>query len=495
MGTTGSDGGDGSLARRGRAPRAPESAYRRTFAVGTLSLLLVALAQTMVVPAVPTFERAYDTPPGTATWLLTAFMITSVVCTPLLGRLGDLYGKRRMILVSLGLFGLGSLVAALAPSFGVLIAARAIQGGGAALFPLTYGLVRDTFPPDRVTRAIGALSGMLGVGTGAGLVLAGPIVDAFGLSGIFWVLVVLTTGTWVAVWRWVPESPVRAQATLDVLGGLLLSAGLGCLLLAVSQGNHWGWSSGRVLGLLAAAVALVVVWVRWELHTKDPLVDIALLRERAVWSTNACQLAFGFTTSTTFFLVPQLVQTPTAAGYGFGATITASGLFMLPRSVVTFLAGPLSGFLSDRFTPRVPLALGLAAASLTNLWLGLGHGSEPLMYVQNGVLGLCTGLALAAMANMVVAAVPREVTGIALGMNSVFGSIGSSLASQVAIAFVTAHTIAGGFPAESGYTLAFCVCAGVAACGLAGTALIPRARRGPLETPLELPPEPVAAGR
>jgi EmrB/QacA subfamily drug resistance transporter len=419
--------------------------------------LAYALAQTMVIPALPELQRDLHADPADATWLLTAFLLTSSVATPLLGRLGDMHGKERWLLISLAVFGAGSLVAALGSSLAVLIEGRAIQGAGGAIFPLAIGIIRDEFPRDQVAAGIGTISATFGIGGGAGLVLAGVLVDNVDVAWIFWLSVATTAMAAFAVWRWVPESPVRVRARIDWLGGVLLSAALLAMLLPISEGNVWGWASGRVLGLFALALVLGVLWAWWELRVVDPLVDLALMRSRPVWTTNVAALAIGLAMFGSFVLIPQLVQTPSAiAGYGFGATVTESGLFLLPSSFVMLFSGPLGGTLGTRFGSRLPLALGALAAGLSYTWLALAHDARIDIYLAGALLGLGVGLAFAAMANLTVEAVPVEVTGVASAINAIMRQIGGAIGAQVAAAIVSASFVAGGrYPAESGFTGAF----------------------------------------
>ena len=416
--------------------------------------LAYSLAQTMVVPALPELQAQFHADPADATWLLTAFLLTSSVATPLLGRLGDMHGKERWLLISLAIFGVGSLIAAVGGSLAVLIAGRAVQGAGGAIFPLAIGIIRDEFPRERVAPAIGTVSAMFGIGGGSGLVLAGLFVDHGSISWIFWLSVVTTALAAFATWRWVPESPVRVRARIDWVGGLLLSLTLMALLLPISEGNAWGWTSGRVLGLFAATVVFGVVWCWWELRVDEPLVSLALMRERAVWTTNVAGWAIGFAMFGSFVLIPQFVQTPSSAGYGFDASVTASGLFLLPSAVLMLFAGPLSGRLGSRYGSRVPLALGALSSGLSYAWLAAFHDARIDIYLASVLLGLGVGLALAAMANLVVEAVPPDVTGVASAINAIMRTIGGAVGAQVAAAIVSA-SLEDGFPSESGFTGAF----------------------------------------
>jgi EmrB/QacA subfamily drug resistance transporter len=468
----------------------------RTLLVLAAGGLAYALAQTMIVPALPEIQRTFGGDPADATWLLTAFLLTAAVATPLFGRLGDMYGKEHWLLISLGIFGLGSIVSALAGSLAVMIAGRAIQGAGGAIFPLAIGIIRDEFPREKVATGIGTISAMFGIGGGVGLVVAGVLVDHAGVAWIFWLSAAAAALAAVATWRWVPESPVRVQARIDWLGAVLLSGALAALLLGVSEGNSWGWGSAGVLGLFAAAAALTFVWGMWEWRTVDPLVDLRLMRRRPILTTNITALAIGFAMFGSFVLIPQLVQTPSSAGYGFGASVTASGLFLLPSALVMLVAGPLSGRLGTRFGSKLPLALGAVFAAAGYFWLAFLHGARLDIYLGSVLLGIGIGLAFAAMANLVVEAVPPDQTGIASAINAIMRQIGGAIGAQVAAAIVSGHLILGGrFPAESGYTVAFAMSGVAAVIALLVTFAIP-ARERPVPAPAPAPaePEPVEAG-
>jgi len=445
--------------------------------------LAYSLAQTMVIPALPELQQEFHAGPADATWLLTAFLLTSSIATPLLGRLGDMHGKEHWLLISLAIFGVGSLVAAVAGSLTVMIAGRAIQGAGGAIFPLAIGIIRDEFPRDRVAPAIGTVSAMFGIGGGSGLVLAGLFVDHGSISWIFWLSVATTALAALATWRWVPESPVRVRARIDWIGGALLSLTLLALLLPISEGNSWGWTSGRVLALFVAAAVFAVVWGWWELRVVDPLVDLSLMRERPVWTTNVAACAIGFAMFGSFVLVPQFVQTPARAGYGFGASVTESGLFLLPSALLMLFAGPLSGRLGARYGSRVPLALGALSSGLSYAWLAAFHSARIDIYLSSVLLGLGVGLALAAMANLVVEAVPPDVTGVASAINAIMRTIGGAIGAQVAAAIVSGALSEGAqYPAESGFTGAFAMSAAASAVALLVCFAIPsraavRARR------------------
>jgi MFS family permease len=348
----------------------------------TLALLAVAcvsyvLQQTLVVPALPTIQRDLDTTTTWVTWVFTGFLLTSAVATPLLGKLGDTYGKKRLLVIVMLIFLAGTVGAALADSIAALIAARALQGAAGALFPLAFGIVRDELPPGRVGMGLGLLSATFGVGGAAGLVLSGLILESLHWSWLFWIGALPVAGAVVLVWRMVPESPVRTPSRLDWRGALTLSAGLASLLLALSEGERWGWLSPATLGVLVASALLLCLWVWVELRVPEPMVEIAMMRDRAVLWTNVVALMAGFAMFGTFLLVPTFVQMgaglPEALSgrvdYGFAAGVITAGLFLLPSSAVMLVVGPVGGILEGRVGARALTAAGRrCSGSAASCW-------------------------------------------------------------------------------------------------------------------------------
>ncbi len=250
--------------------------YGLTLAVLATGALAFALSQTMVAPALPEIQRELDATPTTVTWVLTVYLLTASIATPIFGRLGDILGKERILVIVLGIFAVGSLVAALSHSIEVLVLGRAIQGAGGAIFPLAFGIIRDEFPRARVATGIGLISATFGIGGGAGLVISGLVVDNLSYEWLFWLGFGVVVIALVATHFFVPESPVKTPARIDWAGAVLLSAWLTSLLVGVSYGNDWGWGSARVLGLFVAAAVILALWVGFEARQPEPLVDMRM---------------------------------------------------------------------------------------------------------------------------------------------------------------------------------------------------------------------------
>jgi EmrB/QacA subfamily drug resistance transporter len=448
--------------------------YNLTLGVLVLSALAYALSQTMVAPALPEIQHKLGTSTTTVTYVLTVYLLTASVATPIIGRLGDMFGKERLLLLTLTAFAIGSLVCALSHSIGLLIAGRAIQGVGGAVFPLAFGIIRDEFPTERVATGIGLISATFGIGGGAGLVLSGLIVDNLAYEWIFWLALVFVVVAMVATYLFVPESPIKSPAKIDWVGAAGLSVGLAALLIGVSEGATWGWGDGRVIGLFGLALIVLAAWIAWERRAPQPLVDMRMMAERGVWTTNLTGLLVGFGMFGSFILVPRFVQIdPAQSGFGFNASVTEAGIFLLPSALVMLFAGPISGMLGTRRGSKLPLLLGTAVCTVSFVFLAAAHSERWEIYVATTLMGVGIGLAFAAMANLIVEAVDRTKTSVATAMNTIMRTIGGSLGGQITASVVASHVIASnGAPAESGFTLAFAIsAAGVAAAFLAALAI------------------------
>ncbi|HKE77693.1 MAG TPA: MFS transporter [Solirubrobacteraceae bacterium] len=451
--------------------------YNRTFAVLALAGITFALLQSLVAPALPEIQRDLNTSATAVAWILTAYLLSASILTPIVGRLGDMFGKEHTLVAALVVLGLGTLLAALASSIGVLIVARVIQGCGGAIFPLAFGIIRDEFPRERVAQGIALISALLGIGGGLGIVLAGPIVDSLSYHWLFWIPLVLVAIATVMTLLYVPESPIKSPGKINWGGAVLLSGWLVCLLVGISEGSSWGWGDPRTLGLFFGAAVLLVAWVVNELHVAEPLVDMAMMRARSVWTVNLAAFLVGAGMYSSFILLPEFTEAPKAAGYGFAANVTQAGLFLLPSTVAMLLISPLAGRMANRVGSRVPLILGSLITCIAFAFMGLAHDEPWQIYVGSALLGAGIGLAFASLANLIVEAVRPEQTGVATGMNTVMRSIGGSVGTQVGASIVAGTVVANGLPTEQGFTAAFLVAAG--ACGLAALAslAVPRPSR------------------
>ena len=335
--------------------------YNLTFAILAISGIAFALLQSLVAPALRTIQTDLHTTTTTVAWVFTGYLLSASVATPIVGRLGDMFGKKRMLVVTLAIVAAGTLVAALATSIDVLILGRVIQGAGGAIFPLAFAIIRDEFPRERVPTGIALISALLGVGGGLGIVLAGPITQHLSYHWLFWLPLVPVVAAGVAAQLVIPESPIRAPGRVDWAGAALLTAWLVTLLVGVSEGPTWGWGSSRVLGLFAVSAVLVVLWVRAEDLIEAPLVDMRMMRLHAVWTTNLTGLLLGFGMYSSFVLIPEFVELPASGGVGFGASVTQAGIFLLPATLGMLLVGPLSGRLARSLGSQISASVVAAS--------------------------------------------------------------------------------------------------------------------------------------
>ena len=431
-----------------------------TFAVLALGGVSYSLLQSLVAPALPEIEHALHTSENSVSWVLTAYLLSASVATPVIGRLGDMFGKERLLVIVLGLLCAGTLVSALATSLPLMLVGRVVQGAAGGIFPLAFGIIRDEFPRERVAGGVGLMSALLGVGGGAGVILAGPIVDNLSYHYLFWLPLIPIVGATVLTHLLVPESPIRVPGRVNWAGAALMTAGLVAVLVAVSETVSWHWLTVKTLGTIGVGIVLLVLWVRSESASAEPLVDMRMMRIRGVWTTNAVALLLGFGMYSSFILVPQFVETPRGGGYGFGATVTSAGLFMLPSTLAMLLVGSQTGRLEKRFGSKPPLLAGGFASLASFLVLSLAHGATWEIYVAMLLLGTGIGLAFAAMANLIIENVGPGETGVATGMNTVTRTIGGAFGGA-ATASLLASTIGPGsaYPTEHGYTVAFAFCA------------------------------------
>jgi EmrB/QacA subfamily drug resistance transporter len=431
--------------------------YALTFAVLGTAALAFALLQSLIIPAIPQLEQTLHTSESGASWLLTAYLLSAAIATPILGRVGDMLGKEKIIVAVLIALTVGSLISALATSLPVMLVGRVIQGTGGAVFPLAFGIIRDEFPAERVAGAIGVMSAILGAGAGAGIVLAGPILVHLNYHWLFWIPMIMSAIATVATYLFVSESPIRAPGRINWLGATLMSAWLVTGLLAISYAPMWGWANSSVIGLLIATGVLLVIWVVVENRSDSPLVDMKMMRIPAVWSTNLAALLFGFGMFAMFVTLPQFTETPTHAGYGFGSSVTQSGLYLAPFAAAMVVVAPMTGRLSRAFGSKKILVVGSLITASSYLLLILDHTDQWSIYVATTLLGIGIALGFASLAHLVIEAVPAQQTGVATGMNTNIRNIGAALGSGIATSLVVSGLAPGGFPKENGYILAFAV--------------------------------------
>jgi MFS family permease len=442
--------------------------------------IVVAVMQTLLVPVVKDLPQLLETSPSNATWVLTSTLLSGAVATPIMGRLGDLYGKRRMLTLSLAVMVAGALVSALTSALLPMIVGRTLQGFAMGAIPLGIGLMRDMLPRERLGSAMALMSSSIGVGGGLALPAAALVAQNtdwhvlfYGAAGLGVLAIVLTLLT-------VPESPMRAEGSFDLPGALGLSAGLVLLLLPVTKGSDWGWSSGTTLGLFGAAVVVLLLWGLLELRTAAPLVDLRTTARREVLLTNLASIMVGVAFYVVSLVLPQLLQLPASTGYGLGQSMVVAGLCVAPLGLTMMFTAPVYARLSARYGPKVTLITGLLVIA-AGYGGGLGLMSAAWQTVITSVvLGAGIGLAYSSLPALIVGAVAPFETGAATGLNTLMRSIGTSVSSAV-IGMVladTAHTVGGvAVPTMRGFRVSFLIATAAVAVGLVLALCLPRPSR------------------
>ncbi len=451
-----------------------------TILVLSLCGMVSALQFTLVIPLLPEFPQLLDISASDSSWLVTATLLTAAVGTPIIARMADMYGKRRMLLVSLGAMVLGSVICALEFSFAAMIVGRSLQGFGAALIAVGISLLRDKLPPERVGTAVALMSATMGIGSALGLPLAGVLSEWLGWHSIFWFGAVAGVVLVIALLVVVEESPVRTPGRFDVTGALVLSAALVCLLLPISKGSVWGWGGPLVVGLLVASVLLMAVWVPLELRVNQPMVDLRTSAQRPVLMTNLASVFAGTAMFVNMLVTVQVLQQPTATGAGFGLGVTAAGLAMVPSGLAMVAMSPLSGWSLARFGGRAVLLVGAGVMALSYGGRVFWADSVSAVVIGSTLVGIGTALAFAAMPTLIMSSVPITETASANGLNSLVRSLGTSLASTLVAAIMATYTVEVGgvlFATERAFQVVLVLGSASAAICVALAALIPTDRR------------------
>jgi EmrB/QacA subfamily drug resistance transporter len=453
-------------------------------AVLALAGLAYAVLSSAVIPALPTIQRDLHTTETGVAWLLTGFLLSASVGTAIIGRLGDMYGKERLLVWTLAVLAVGTLLAAVSSSLPMLIGARVIQGVAGGIFPLSFSIVRDEFPPDRVAGSIGLISSILGIGGGGGLVVGGLLAEHLSWHWLFWLPLILTVLAAVCVWRFVPESPVRSPGSVNWPAAGLMSVGMCCVLIAIAQTTVWGWGGTGTVALFVAGVVVCAAWIAVEVRSREPLVDMAMMRIRAVWTTNLVGFLLGAGMYASFIVFPEFAQLPKSTGFGFGSSVVVSSLYLLPAALGMSVLGTFAGRVARRFGSRAALVTGTAITAASFAWLAVAHRHPYDMLISSTLLGIGIGLAFAALGNLIVQAVPANQTGVATGMNTVMRTLGGALGGQLSATFIVDNT-KHGLPTVTGFTDAFVMAtAFLIVCALAGL-LVPERRAQPGPVALE----------
>lgn len=455
----------------------------------SFAVLTYAVSQMLLVPSLPTIQRQLHLTPVAGTSLLTAFFVSGAVTAGIVGRLGDMFGKRKLLLATLSLFTLGALVAAASNSFQLLLLGRIVMGCAVGAFPLAFSIVRDELPTPLVPTAIGVMGSFGAGGAVIGQVCGGLVTDAFGFHWIFWISVLSGCLAVAGVAAFVPESASKTPGRIDLGGALLLAGGLGAPLVALGETPRWGWAGRNTLLLVAAGVVLLAAFARHERSHPAPVLHLPTLLLPRVRAANLATLLVGFGLFGTSAIVSQFVQTPSSTGWGLGANATAAGIFFVPGLGLMLLGSPVNGRIIARYGAKLGLVLGAGLGCLGLALLRFSHSSDLELFLWPSVVYVGISFAFASAPLLILEAVPPELRGQSTAVNLIMRNVGTSLGIQLAAAIVTA-SVRHGVPSEGGYLWAFTLEAAAAFGAVLLGLAIPRLPR----VLVPVPPEPVGEG-
>jgi MFS family permease len=433
-------------------------------AVLTAAIIVYAFGQTALYPALPSMAASLHTSVSAVSWSMTAYLLAAGVATPIIGRLGDVYGAHRVLLLVLGAFVAGAIVAAATDTLIGVVVGRVVQGSAAGLFPVCFTIVRGVSPPGRAAVRIGFLTATSAAGGAGGLVLGGVLTDRFDYRAILWVVAVLGGAVAVFAWRIVPTVPAIG-GRVDLRGAPMLAVGLTLPLVAVSEAYRWGWLTATTLILCGVGAIALYLWTKIERRSPAPIADIDLLARPKVAMTNVATFLIGWGLLGAFILTPQLLEAPKSTGYGFGLSAAQAGLLMLPGSLVGLWMGNLSARIGVPFGNKVPLAIGSVVSFAGCILVALDHSSAMLIACFLVISSAGNSMAFAAMPNLIVETVEPHETGQATGQNAVIRLIGGAVGTAVATAVLAANIGRLGYPTDAGFTAAYAVAAAVILAG------------------------------
>ncbi|MGW0249029.1 MFS transporter [Nocardia goodfellowii] len=456
-------------------------------AVLAVAGIIAALMQTLVVPIIGQLPTLLHTTASTASWVVTVTLLTAAVTTPIVGRLGDMFGKRPLLLASVGMLVTGSAVCAVSSSVVPMIVGRGLQGMGVGVIPLAISVLRDLLPPDRLTSGIALVSASLGIGGALGLPVSAAIVEQTSWHALFWISTGLAGGVGVLLYLVLPNTPpVGPAGRFDPIGAIGLGIALVCLLLAVSKGSLWGWTSGSILALFGGALVMLCAWAWWELRTGDPLVDLRVSARPQVLFTNLASILLGMAMYAQSLLLPQLLQLPAATGYGLSQSMMAMGWWMAPAGITMMAFSPIGARLTAAHGAKTTLITGSMIIAVGYLASLLLMGTTWGVLTVTVVINIGVGFGYGAIPALIMGAVPQSETAAANSFNTLMRSMGTAIAAAgIGAVLAQLSTSLGGhvIPTEKGFQIGMLLGGGVALGAAIIALLIPR-RPQPISVPV-----------
>lgn len=443
----------------------------------------VSLMQTLIIPLIPELPKLLNANWSDASWAITITLLTGAVATPVFGRLGDMYGPKPILVVCALLLTVGSLTAAATSTLLPFVVGRGLQGFGMPIIPLGISVLRSCVPPEKVGAAMGLMSASLGVGGALGLPLSAVIAEQFDWHVLFWFSAGLGVASLLLFLFLVPRVAAVSSDRLDVLGVVGLAGGLVTLLLGITKGQSWGWTSTTTIGMFATSCVVFALFAMWQLRVSAPIVDLRTTVRRPVLTTNLASVGIGFAMFAMSLIAPQILELPPQTGYGLGQSMLSTGLWLAPGGLAMMLSAPIAARVAGRHGPRFTFVVGCAIVCLSYLGGQRLIESAPGILAFNVVVSVGVGFAFASMPSLINAAVPMSETAAANGINSLARSLGTSISSAVLAAILAGMTmsVAGqDLPTLTAFRVALFIAAGAAAIATGFAWLIPKAEPVPV---------------
>lgn len=441
--------------------------------------LAVAMTQTIVVPLQPDLPGLLGTSAISAGWVITVTLLAGAVGMPVAGRLADMFGKQRIFALCTAVLVLGSALCALANSLVPMLTGRALQGIAMGMIPVGISLLREITPPRLAATSIAAMSATMGVGGAIALPLTAAVAEYGDWHLVFWIATAVSAVVLVLTFRFVPDVNDAVGGRIDVGGVLGMGVGLVGVLVGLSKGSEWGWTDPRTLTAVTTGAVVLAVWTLWELRVADPLVDLRTTVRRPVLMTNLAAITVGFGLMATLVVVPQLLQLDPSTGYGVGASLMATGLWLAPSGLMMMLFSPISGRLIDTLGARIALALGTIVVSGGYVFALLWMDAPWQLAVASCIVAAGVGIAYAAMPTLIMDSVPIREAGAAVGINALMRAIGTTTAAAVMATVLTSWTTSHNgatVPTQGAFVLCFALGAAAALAGALLALLVPRRR-------------------